>query len=192
MKKYSIIVPVAVVIALLLIFVIPKKTAQENMPADTNQPSQPNDTASMVNPASKYCEDNGGKLKIITGNDGGQIGLCQLLDYTCEEWTYYRGECNIENDAAKIKEALIQKGLNLTGMKVVITNHFGKYIGGGVVPKTEPAGGGYVFAVKKENEIKILADGNGAIMCSWLKNYPDYPTYLIPECIDATGNPVSR
>ncbi|MDQ5981837.1 MAG: hypothetical protein QG570_595 [Patescibacteria group bacterium] len=77
-------------------------------------------------------------------------------------------------------------------MKVVIHKHLGKYIAVGVVPISEPAGGGYVFAVKENDEMKIVADGNGIITCEMLKDYPDYPTYLISECVDVKGNPISR
>ena len=43
-----------------------------------------------------------------------------------------------------------------------------------------------------EGNIEIVADGNGAIMCKVLTDYPEYPTYLIPECIDDSGNPIAR
>lgn len=146
----------------------------------------------MPNPASKFCEESGGTVEIITAKDGSQFGMCKLEDYACEEWAYLKGECTIAEDAEKIKQALIAKGLNLTEMKVEIYQHLGKYIGGGVVPVSVPAGGGYVFAVKENDEIKIVADGNGVIMCDQLVNYPDYPSYLIPECVDQTGNSISR
>lgn len=149
-------------------------------------------TATMPNPASKYCEENGGDLEIISNKDGSQFGMCKLDNYSCEEWAYSRGECNIEGDAEKIREALVAKGLDLTGMKVVITRHLGNFIGGSVLPVSMLGGGGYVFAVKEGSEVKVLADGNGAIMCSYLEDHPDYPSYLISECVDAFGNSVSR
>jgi hypothetical protein len=79
---------------------------------------------------------------------------------------------------------LIAKDLNLEGMEVVIYKHLGIWIGGGVVPISEPGGGGYFFAVKDGDVVKVLADGNGVIMCSSFKDYPDFSTYLVPECID--------
>ncbi|GIW69920.1 MAG: hypothetical protein KatS3mg101_0667 [Patescibacteria group bacterium] len=78
-------------------------------------------------------------------------------------------------------------------MKVVIQKHFGKYIGGGVVPTIPGVGGGYVCAVKEDGAIKVLADGNGSIMCRSFKDYPDFPSYLVPECLDEiTGTIVWR
>ncbi len=48
----------------------------------------------MPNPASVFCEDNGGKLEIRTAADGGQSGFCIFPDGSeCEEWAYFRGEC---------------------------------------------------------------------------------------------------
>jgi putative hemolysin len=48
----------------------------------------------MANPASVYCEDNGGTLEIRTGADGGEYGVCMFDDGSeCDEWAYFRGEC---------------------------------------------------------------------------------------------------
>ena len=48
----------------------------------------------MPNPASVYCVENGGKLEIRSGKDGGQVGYCVFEDGSeCEEWVFFRGEC---------------------------------------------------------------------------------------------------
>ena len=63
--------------------------AQAPEPAATDMPQ-----ASMPNPASVYCEQNGNKLEIRTAADGSQNGVCVFPDgSTCDEWAYYRGEC---------------------------------------------------------------------------------------------------
>lgn len=50
--------------------------------------------SNMPNPASVYCEDNGGTLEIRTDAQGGQYGICKLAGgVECDEWAYYRGEC---------------------------------------------------------------------------------------------------
>ena len=47
----------------------------------------------IANPASVYCQENGGILEMRIG-DGGQIGVCKFNDGTiCEEWDYYNGNC---------------------------------------------------------------------------------------------------
>jgi len=152
----------------------------------------PIDNASLANPASTYCLNNGGELELITNDDDSQIGMCNLGEFACEEWVFIRGECGIDDDSQKIYEALQAKGLDLTGMEVKINKHLGNYIEGSVVPVSTPGGGGYVFAAKEGDMVKIVADGNGAIMCSYLEDYPDYPSYLIPECINSSGNTVTR
>ena len=50
----------------------------------------------MPNPASVYCTQQGNKLEIHTATDGSQSGVCVFPDgSTCDEWAYYRGECNL-------------------------------------------------------------------------------------------------
>ena len=186
---------ISIATVLLAVFLM-KNVQDKKAPLPNEQGSQKGTseqaTNSKANPASKFCEENSGKVEIVTEKDGSQFGMCKFEDYSCEEWAYYKGECTLEEDSEKIKKALIDKGLNLTGMKVVIYKHFGKYIEGGVVPVSTLGGGGYVFAVKEDGQIKVLADGNGAIMCNALSEYPEFPAYLVPECIDEKGNQVSR
>lgn len=61
----------------------------ECQPGEQNTPA-----AGMANPASVYCEEHEGKVEIRTGADGGQVGICVFEDGSeCEEWSFYRGEC---------------------------------------------------------------------------------------------------
>lgn len=47
----------------------------------------------LPNPASVYCEEQGGTLKMVETEAGTQ-GICVLEDGTeCDEWAYFRGEC---------------------------------------------------------------------------------------------------
>ncbi|MDD3661951.1 MAG: DUF333 domain-containing protein [Candidatus Dojkabacteria bacterium] len=49
------------------------------------------DEAGLANPASEYCEQQGGTVRF---EEAGSVGICVLPDGTeCEEWAYYRGEC---------------------------------------------------------------------------------------------------
>lgn len=51
-------------------------------------------TTGMANPASVYCEKQGGKLEIRTAANGGQTGYCRFPNgKVCEEWKFYQGEC---------------------------------------------------------------------------------------------------
>lgn len=57
----------------------------------------------IANPASVYCEENGGKLEIQTAADGSQTGMCVLVDGTkCEEWAFMRGECKAGDTQSQI------------------------------------------------------------------------------------------
>ena len=48
----------------------------------------------LPNPASFYCEENGGILEIREDDSGGQVGICVFPDGSeCEEWAFYREEC---------------------------------------------------------------------------------------------------
>jgi putative hemolysin len=45
----------------------------------------------IANPASMYCLQRGGRLRIVTRRNGGQIGICALPNgRRVEEWTLYR------------------------------------------------------------------------------------------------------
>ena len=47
----------------------------------------------LANPASVNCFEKGGKLSIVDKTDG-QVGMCTLSNgVVCEEWEYFRGEC---------------------------------------------------------------------------------------------------
>ena len=53
----------------------------------------------LSNPASVYCEENSGELEIREDDTGGQIGYCLFSDGSeCEEWAFYRGECQPGED----------------------------------------------------------------------------------------------
>ena len=70
-------------------------TACTSLQAQTPEPTATNiPQASIPNPASVYCEQNGNKLEIQTAADGSQSGVCIFPDgSTCDEWAYFRGQC---------------------------------------------------------------------------------------------------
>ncbi len=52
------------------------------------------ESSQIANPASAYCEEEGGKIDIRTAEDGSQGGVCVFPDGSeCEEWAFYKGEC---------------------------------------------------------------------------------------------------
>lgn len=53
----------------------------------------------MPNPASVYCEQRGYRLGTRTDANGGEYGVCVFPDLTeCEEWAFFRGECQMGVD----------------------------------------------------------------------------------------------
>lgn len=68
----------------------------ECMPGDMEQAPEPGQGtgAALPNPASAYCEAQGGIIEMRTDSAGGQYGVCKFDDGTeCDEWAYYRSEC---------------------------------------------------------------------------------------------------
>jgi putative hemolysin len=59
--------------------------------------------AGLPNPASVYCEENGGKLDIRKDSSGGEYGVCVFPDGSeCDEWAYFRGECRPAKESAPV------------------------------------------------------------------------------------------
>jgi hypothetical protein len=74
-----------------LIAVVMLVTACSAQPAPTVSPTQT--AAGLANPASVFCVDQGGQVK-IRDEAAGQVGYCLFPDGSeCEEWAFYRGEC---------------------------------------------------------------------------------------------------
>jgi uncharacterized protein len=47
----------------------------------------------IANPASVFCEEQGGTVDIRTDESGGQVGFCVFSDGSeVDEWAYFRGE----------------------------------------------------------------------------------------------------
>lgn len=92
--------------AIILIFAITavyfvkmaENQAEIAQPVINNQLVSQNNSSQIANPASVFCKDRGGSLEIRTGEDGGQTGYCKFPDGSeCEEWAYFRGECQSGN-----------------------------------------------------------------------------------------------
>ncbi len=74
--------------------VAPPTSAPATQP--TTAPTQPPPTTApnIANPASTYCEKNGGKLEMCQDANGNVAGICKFSDGSeCDEWAYYRGQC---------------------------------------------------------------------------------------------------
>jgi putative hemolysin len=50
--------------------------------------------AELANPASVFCEEQGGTVDMRQDESGGTFGVCEFDDGSeCEEWQLFRGEC---------------------------------------------------------------------------------------------------
>ena len=65
----------------------------------TSEESQEGETQPVIgmpNPATVYCEEQGGVIEINT-DENGMYGICHFSDgSTCDEWAFFRGECKPE------------------------------------------------------------------------------------------------
>lgn len=73
--------------------------AKQEIPKEKPTEKQQEQKQQIANPASVYCEEQGGKSEIRTNADGSQIGYCIKDEKECEEWAFYRGECSFEEKA---------------------------------------------------------------------------------------------
>jgi len=82
----------------------------------------------IANPASVYCEEQGGTLTIVEDAEGNQSGMCKLADGTeVEEWEYYRANHKEEVEATSWDVAPLYTEEDLKAAEKVITEEgFGK------------------------------------------------------------------
>ena len=73
----------------------------------------PTPDANLPNPASVYCEQNGGKLEFRQDASGGVAGICIFPDGSeCDEWAYYRGECKPGGEGLAPKDLISPMNLS--------------------------------------------------------------------------------
>ena len=60
------------------------------------RPSSSGSAAKIANPASVYCSQSGGELRIEKIGNGSEVGICWFEDgRRCEEWALFRGACPV-------------------------------------------------------------------------------------------------
>lgn len=53
----------------------------------------------LANPASVHCKEQGGNLEMRQDDNGGTFAVCVFADGSeCEEWTFFRGDCQPAGD----------------------------------------------------------------------------------------------
>jgi putative hemolysin len=75
--------------------------------AACGDPEEDDNGPGVANPASVFCEEQGGTVEIVDDAEGNQLGICHLPDGTeVDEWEYYRrfheedGDAGLANPAA--------------------------------------------------------------------------------------------
>lgn len=67
-----------------------EEPCESNGSSDTNSGGSLGGGTGMANPASVYCEDQGGTLEIVDTPEG-QVGMCHFANgQVCEEWALFR------------------------------------------------------------------------------------------------------
>ena len=99
----GLLIGVALVGGVFMLAEVAEKNQQSSQPRQTPQminnsptPQITHIQPGLANPASTYCQEQGGQTVIQGRDDGGQYGLCDFgSGMSCEEWAMYRGECPI-------------------------------------------------------------------------------------------------
>ena len=66
----------------------------------------PDTSANMPNPASVFCEQNGGSLQIRQTSEG-EAGICVFPDGSfCDEWAFFRKECQTGQPTPTVPSAI--------------------------------------------------------------------------------------
>jgi hypothetical protein len=172
-RKYLLIIPLVLVMAALSVGIYYLKT--KTLPFVTPKPSEQ-----------------------LVGNDSDSHGCKASAGYS---WCEIKAKClrtweeACTDDSGAISSLVIadlvaKRGEGIKDLTFSISKIEGDYAQGGV----SGAGGGAMwFAAKVDGVWKLVWDGNGNIFCEDLKDYPNFPTDMIPECSDRTlGKNVTR
>jgi putative hemolysin len=96
-------------------------------------PEAEDEVIGMANPASVFCEENGGTLEIRTQKDGGQYGVCIFEDGSeCDEWAFYQEHCKpgdiFPADEASMPIPQAEEPGTLEGQPVTVAALYGSVI----------------------------------------------------------------
>lgn len=95
-------------------------------------------------------------------------------------------------DETAIRMALAEKlGVDISTLDVTVSQKTDKVAKGNVREKASEVGGGYWLAAKADNEWIIVYDGQAAPTCTQIAPY-NFPTDMVPECLDNNGKVVTR
>ena len=95
------------------------------------------------------------------------------------------------NEEALIRQAVFtMTGLDETQAELQITQNTGTHANG-TIRELEAVGGAYWLAAKSEGNWVGVYDGQSQPTCTEIAPY-NFPTVLVPQCLDAGGNVTTR
>ena len=98
----------------------------------------------------------------------------------------------VVDDTALITKALVAKtGIAADVIDVTVSTKTDKLAKGLVSAKGEETGGGYFLAAKVNDGWVIVFDGQSTPDCASINPY-NFPASMVPECVDSSGNIVTR
>lgn len=96
------------------------------------------------------------------------------------------------DDLQLITKAMAQKlGKSEQNLDVSVSKNTGQYAKGSVSESGSQTGGGYFLAAKTNGAWVIVYDGQANPTCAQLAPY-NFPTTMVPECLDSNGNAIKR
>ncbi len=85
---------IAAVLIFFLIFGCHAKPQKYMIPADESERQAESENKEIGNPAAIHCTETAGAAWSTRESDNGQYGICTFTDGSwCDEWDYYRGNC---------------------------------------------------------------------------------------------------
>lgn len=101
-------------------------------------------------------------------------------------------ETPVVDDTALITKALVTKtGIAANIIDVTVSTKTDKLAKGLISAKGEEVGGGYFLAAKVNDGWVIVFDGQSTPPCASINPY-NFPASMVPECVDVSGNLVTR
>jgi len=159
--------------------------APTGAPTGAPAAATPEGLASMTNPASTHCVEQGGKLE-IRKNAQGEYGVCVFADKSeCEEWAFMRNECQPGGKTAAVEPQLVEFGPGGTSLAVkgsTPANTYKRYAlkimaGQTLTAKLTFASGRAILAIWGAEGTVLISDHAGAT--EWSGKAPITQYYFI-------------
>lgn len=109
-------------------------------------PTEPTAEPRLPNPASAYCQEQGGRLELRSDASGSQTGICIFPDGSeCEEWAFFRGDC--APGGTPVPTPAVDRSTEALRALVQATLPAGAFEGLEIVPLSVPADSQPLWAV---------------------------------------------